>query len=157
MRILILMMVILMAAAPTAPVSAAGVDLQLVDTTAGRTIFRQPLPAGGRFTLIYRHSVEKSLVDEVYEVDAEGTIFLVETTVRASGYGLPECAPGQNCISHGAEVTFPGLHQRIDDLIMRVSYLNDMWLLFDKTSVNLPRIAPGGHRIRVQAWPANRP
>jgi hypothetical protein len=157
MRILILMMAILMVFALVVPARAAGVDLQLVDTTASRTVFRQQLPAGGRFTLVYRHSVEKSLVDEVYEVDAEGKIFLVETTVRASGYGLPECAPGQNCISHGAAVTFPGLHQRIADLIMRVSYLNDMWLLFEKASVNLPQVAPGGHRIRVQARPADRP
>ena len=130
------------------------VDLRLIDTTDGCELFRQRLPAGSRFTLVYRHSVEKSLVDEVYEVAADGSIFLVETTVRASGYGLPECAPGENCIGHGDAVTFPGLHIQIDDLIMRVSYLDDMWLKFEHTAVNLPEIAPRGHRIRVAARPA---
>jgi hypothetical protein len=81
---------------------------------------------------------------------------LVETTVNASGYGLPECAPGDDCIFHNGAVTFPGLHLRITDLIIRVSYFNDMWLKFEHTAVNLPEIAPGGHRIQVVARPAKQ-
>ena len=152
MRIFPLMLTLCVLLAASA--AAAEVELQLNDTTAGRTVFHQRLAAGSRFTLIYRHSVEKSLVDEVYEIAADSSIYLVETTVRASGYGLPECAPGQNCIAHDDAVTFPGLHLKIDDLIMRVSYFNDMWLIFANTAVNLPEVAPRGHRIRVETRPA---
>ena len=151
----LILSVCLLLAVPVGTAAAADVDLLLNDTSAGKTIFHQHLAAGSRFTLIYRHSVEKSLVDEIYEVAADGSIYLVETTVRASGYGLPECAPGENCISHDDAVTFPGLHLKIDDLIMRVSYLNDMWLKFEETAVNLPKIAPGGHRIQVKARPVD--
>ena len=133
---------------------AGEIEVLVVDTTADNTLLRQRLENGNRFALRYRHSVEKSPVEEVYEVAADGTIYLVETTVSASGYGLPECSPGQNCITHDGQVTFPGLHQRIDYLVMRVSYLNDMWLIFGNMDLNLRQVAPGGNRIVIKTQPA---
>ena len=113
----------------------------MTDDSAGRPVHRQRMTDGGRFALRYRHSVEKSPVEEIYEVAADGAIYLVETTVEASGYGLPECAPGQDCVTRDGRVTFRGLHRRIDHLVMRVSYLNDMWLIFDNVDLNLRRVA----------------
>lgn len=141
--------------APAEPTLGADIDLLVTDVSAGRPVLRQRLTDGGRFALRYRHSVEKCAVEEVYEVAADGTIFLVETTVGASGYGLPECAPGQDCVTRDGRVTFRGLHRRIDHLVMRVSYLNDMWLIFDTVDLNLRQVAAGGSRIVVQAQPAS--
>ena len=155
MRILPLWLPLLLLLTPAARAAATDINLRVTDATAGRTVFHQRLEPGGRFTLIYHHSVEKSPVEEVYEVAGDGAIFLVETTVRSSGYGLPECAPGQDCVVHDGQVTFPGLHLPVDPLIMRVSYLNDMWLIFQHEALNLRRVATGGNRILVQARPAD--
>lgn len=134
-------------------IGAGHIEIMVVDTTASKTLLQQRIDTGGRFALHYRHSVEKTLVEEIYEVSDQAEIFLVETTVRSSGYGLPECAPGDDCITDGGRVTFRGLRYPVANLVMRVSYLNDMWLIFEKEKVNLKQRAAGGNRIVVRARP----
>lgn len=133
--------------------SANELEVRVLDEDAGVQVARQVMQNQERFILHYIHSVEKTLVEEIYEVSADGDIFLVETTVGSSGYGLPECAPGQDCDTIDGHVVFQGLHLKIDNLIMRVSYLNDMCLIFKNMAVNLRQVAPSGHRILIQARP----
>jgi hypothetical protein len=157
MRIFPLGLLLVLLLSPTAGTLGADIDLRVTDDSVGRLVHHQRMTAGGRFALRYRHSVEKSPVEEIYQVAADGTIYLVETTVEASGYGLPECAPGQDCVTREGRVTFRGWHRRIEHLVMRVSYLNDMWLIFGNENLNLRQVAAGGSRIVVQAQPAGDP
>ena len=144
---------LLLCAYPCHRASASEIEVRVVDDDAGVSVTRQVMQNQERFILHYTHSVEKTLVEEIYEVTGDGGIFLVETTVRSSGYGLPECAPGQDCDTVDGNVVFRGLRLKIDNLVMRVSYLRDMWLIFKDKAVNLRQAAPGGHRILIQARP----
>lgn len=154
MRILVALLMASLLLLPADRMLAGEIDVLVVDTTSGKSLLRKRMTDSNRFALRYHHSVEKCPVEEIYEIAEDGTIFLVETTVGASGYGLPECAPGEDCFTHEGRVTFLGLHYRIENLVMRVSYLNDMWLIFSNEDLNLRQVAPGGSRIVVQAQAA---
>jgi len=48
-----------------------------------------PVNAGDRFSLTYRHSVEKTLVKGIFEVSRVPSILAVETRMTSVGTGLP--------------------------------------------------------------------
>lgn len=122
---------------------------KLYDWSDRREIKRIGIRPETRFTLKYIHSVQKSPVYEVYGFDSEGTIYLLETTVESSGYGLPEGETGEDYYFHDGKLTIKSIYKKINQLFIRVSYLNDMMLIVDGQCIHLPQIAPGGHRIEV--------
>ena len=133
--------------------AAAEFRLELLDTGTDRVVHAAPAPAGSRFTLQYMHSVEKTPVFETYRVDDSGDIYLQETTVKSSGYGLPEVESTSSFSFKNGWLRITKLNRKISPLVFRVSYLNDMFLIFDDHRVNLPDIAPPGHRIEVRIRP----
>jgi hypothetical protein len=124
--------------------------IEVFDHTARCLLHSVPASPGEPFTLKYIHSVEKTPVYEVYTFDEQGRIFLIETTVESCGYGLPTVEPGNRFRFHEGKLTITDLRKKIDSLVMRVSYLNDMMLTFrESDTINLPRIAAGGDRVEI--------
>lgn len=124
--------------------------IELYDTDIGKVVHAAAITPRSAFTLKYIHSVEKTPVYETYRITPAGEILLVETHVKSSGYGLPEAsATGCYHFKNGwLHVT--DFNRKIAPLIFRVSYLNDMLLIFEDHIVNLPNIATPGHRIEVR-------
>ena len=124
--------------------------IEIYDDTIERSLFSAPISSGETITLKYIHSVEKTPVFETYVMDADGRIYLSQTTVESSGYGLPEPQPGKRFYFNNGQVTFFGLHMEIPHLFLRVSYLNDMLILFKDHKLNLPRLTPRGDRVEIR-------
>ncbi len=128
----------------------AGHLLELLDTDTGESVYTVSVLENSLFTLRYIHSVEKTPVFETYRVTENGDIHLEETSVKSSGYGLPEGnSKGRSSFENGW-LHIKDLNQRIPLLVFRVSYLNDMLLIFEDHCVNLAEIAGRGHRIKVR-------
>ena len=60
-----------------------------------RLAFVVPLKAGERFTLAYRHSVEKTAVEGIFQVADPAGILAVETRMTSVGTGLPNTFAGR--------------------------------------------------------------
>ena len=54
-----------------------------------KRIFSAPLKPGQRFTLAYRHSVEKTRVEGIFQMADPPGILVVETRMTSVGTGLP--------------------------------------------------------------------
>lgn len=130
--------------------AAAEFRLELVDTGIDRIVHTTPAAVGSCFTLRYMHSVQKTPVFEIYRIDGSGDIYLQETTVKSSGYGLPTAETTGHFNFKDGWLRITGFNRKIDPLVLRVSYLNDMLLIFGDHCVNLPDIAIPGHRIEVR-------
>jgi hypothetical protein len=150
LRIAFLAMVVCLSTGHPGQAADAEFCLELVDTGIGRIVHTTPMAAGSCFTLRYIHSVEKTPVFETYRINAAGDIYLQETTVKSSGYGLPTAETTGHYSFQNGWLRITDFNQKINPLIFRVSYLNDMLLIFDDHRVNLPAIAVPGHRIEVR-------
>lgn len=131
-------------------VDAAEHRLELLDTGTGRVVHAACVAVDSHFTLRYIHSVEKTPVFETYRINGDGEIYLEETVVKSSGYGLPEAAATGHYRFENGWLRITGFNKKINPLVFRVSYLNDMLLIFEDHRVNLPEIATPGHRIEVR-------
>jgi len=127
--------------------------IELLDTNTGAVVHAVPVFPGDGFTLKYIHSVEKTPVFERYVINASGDIYLQETIIKSSGYGLPETQSTGNFRFENGWLRITDFNLKISPLVFRVSYLNDMLLIFDEHIVNLPDIAPHGNRIEVRIQP----
>jgi hypothetical protein len=155
LRIVLLIMVVFHCTGPMGQAADAEFCLELVDTGIDRIVHTTPMAAGSCFTLRYIHSVEKTPVFETYRINADGDIYLQETTVKSSGYGLPTAETTGRFSFQNGWLRITDFNQMINPLIFRVSYLNDMLLIFDDHHVNLPAIAVPGHRIEVRIRSSN--
>jgi len=126
-------------------------EIELFDLTETRLLHSVPASPGNTFTLTYIHSVEKTPVYEVYTFDGCGHIYLLETTVESCGYGLPEVEEGDRYYFHQRSLTITDIYRKIDPLILRVSFLNEMRLSFDhNNAINLPEITSRGNRVEIR-------
>ena len=61
----------------------------------GKVFFRRVVRAGDTFQLGYLHSVARSDVWDIFQVDTQGRILLLETRFQGQAYGLPGGPEGQ--------------------------------------------------------------
>ncbi len=134
-----------------ASVCGSEFHIELINHSKGNSLILSMIASPeDTFELKYIHSVEKTPVFEIYNFDSKGQIYLTETTVESSGYGLPLAEDGDKVVYGEKTMTITGMHKRIDCLLMRVSYLNDMFLSFSLCSINLRDVACSGDQIEIK-------
>lgn len=63
--------------------------LEIINYSTKKIIFSKRVVPGDNFSTLYIHSVEKTLVKEIFVIDNQYRIILSETQVSSSGAGLP--------------------------------------------------------------------
>jgi len=64
-------------------------NLEIMDYFTKKIIFSEKIVPGDIFSTLYIHSVEKTPVKEIFMIDDQYRIILLETHVSSSGAGLP--------------------------------------------------------------------
>ena len=106
-------------------------------------------PPDGRFTIRFLHSWARSLVDEVFQVDAGNNIVLKETLYEDFGAGLPhEPEPGRPASSMTVEngkIHIRDINRIVSDLQIRVGrFVAAHTLLYRDKRISLSDfVAPG--------------
>lgn len=72
----------------TSAVTGGGI-LEIIDDSTKKVIFSRRVVPGNSFSTLYIHSVEKTLVQEIFVIDNQYRIILSETQVSSTGAGLP--------------------------------------------------------------------
>lgn len=129
--------------------------LTVADAKAERRIMAVQVRAGDSFVLSYRHSVTQGLVSGTFEVEADGSLVVKETTFGSPGPGLPEPRPGEGYEIAGGVIRQRG-GQRFPELSIFIHPFTEHTLVVKGHTLLLSReVAPGTLvkiRVEPQFW-----
>ncbi|KUK02658.1 MAG: hypothetical protein XD58_0891 [Thermotoga sp. 50_1627] len=100
----------------------------LVVEKQGQVIFQKVL-SDDWFAVVFVHSVERTLVEERFKVEPDGSLLLFETRYSSYGAGLPSDAEEGFAVENGKFVL--KLHRRFERIVLRVSHVEGHGLLFN--------------------------
>jgi len=119
----------------------------------GKAFFRRVVRPGDTFQLGYLHSVAKSDVWDIFQVDSEGRILLIETRFQGQGYGLPGGPSGQEqWTREGDWFRITGIRRVVPVIDWRIqTEWKDRFRFRDEPEVNVSsRMGDGLIRIQVE-------
>ncbi len=109
----------------------------IVKNEDGEIVYQQLISNGDQFTIRCIHSVEKTPVDEIYEI-IDGQITLIETVYSDFGAGLPYCSfENQKFIREPGKFRITGYTLKIPRLDIRVGRYADHTFLSEKNIFKL--------------------
>lgn len=107
-----------------------------------RIVYLIPMAPGDDFSLIYRHSVEKTLVKGVFQISREPAILAKETWMESVGTGLPNTFFKRTRQRGGWIVVDEGL-SKIENFRFFISWVNSPVLSTPSGGIDLTEFASG--------------
>ncbi len=104
----------------------------------GQVIFEKIL-CDGKFNIVFVHSVEKTLVEECFTIEPDGSLILFETRYSSYGAGLPSDAEGGFAVEDGKFLL--KLHRRFERITLRVSHIEGHGIVFSDRTIWFKDIA----------------
>ncbi|NLB73349.1 MAG: DUF1850 domain-containing protein [Firmicutes bacterium] len=127
---------------------------------SGVRLYQAPVKEGDGFVLEFVHSVERTPVKEVFRIERDGKIYLVETEYESFGAGLPTMPDErEESVVEGGKIRITGMRREIEPFLVAVSPVPGHVLTVGGEEVVLASLAkPGtGLRIRVVREPLLAP
>lgn len=124
--------------------------LTVKEMKADRRILVVQVRAGERFVLSYRHSVTQGVVSGTFEVEADGTFLVKETTFGTPGPGLPEPRPGDEYEISGGMIRSRAGSQRLPELSVFVHPFTEHTLVAKGRSLNISREVGPGALVKIR-------
>lgn len=125
--------------------------IRLINRTQDRLFFSRKISPGDRFTFKYIHSVQKTPVYEIFTIDEEGNVILVETRVMSLGYGLPAPTRDDEYTIEEDFLVIRNLHRNVGKLMIRVNFVRRMEIDFGQQTFDLREYGRPGDLIEVSA------
>jgi hypothetical protein len=121
-----------------------GLELVIRLTEGGPPLFSDFIEPGGRFTIRYTHSVDRTPIWEEHSVDAEGNIYIEKERFVMFGAGMGHWEGHGVLTTDGEYQVIENIHKPIGNFILRVGTeeIGHTLILGDQ-QVNLSRLAPG--------------
>jgi len=101
-----------------------------------------PVDAGDRFSLSYRHSVEKTLVKGIFQVSRVPSILAVETRMTSVGTGLPNTF-SKRTSRDGKWIVVDEEKKEIDNFRFFISRVNNTYLTTPSGIIDLMTLPSG--------------
>ena len=124
--------------------------------TAGEdVIYTGAATEGKTFAIKFRHSVQKTPVEETLAVDGKGFL-LLSTKYRSFGVGLPFSAEEGNFRQEGNNYILDNMNRHYDKLSLRVGEGTNLTIVIDGITFNLCEMFPPGTKIDIYIAPRNK-
>lgn len=104
----------------------------------GQVIFEKILH-DDKFRIVFVHSVEKTLVEECFRIDPDGSMVLYEARYSSYGAGLPSDAEGGFALENGRFVL--KLERKFERITLRVSHIEGHGIVFSDGAIWFKDIA----------------
>lgn len=130
--------------------------IRLINRNQDRVFFSRKISPGDRFTFKYIHSVQKTPVYEIFTLDEEGHIVLVETRVMSLGHGLPAPTRDDEYAIENDFLVIRNLNKNVGKLLIRVTFVRLMEMDFGPKTFDLRQCGRAGDLIEVSAVRTNR-
>ncbi|HKM38817.1 MAG TPA: DUF1850 domain-containing protein [bacterium] len=122
-----------------------------VEDDCGRLVLTPALGLGRRFSLKYRHSVEKTLCWEDFIVNKDGGLVLVATRYESLGVGLPFAVGEGELDNKEGQFHLTGLDRHFPFLSLRTMPVAEHALLVRGWTYKLTDFFTPGAMIRIEA------
>ena len=128
---------VLMCAGPSSP----RIILEIVDAESGNKVFRTQVWPQDHFSLEYIHSVHRSRVKDIFEIDQYNRIVLTGTVFSDHGAGMPYKAHHGGTFSILSDGTFhiKDMHMFVPEIRLRTGREYDNAFQCEDRRVNLSR------------------
>lgn len=116
-----------------------------------------PIKPGGRFTIHYIHSSDKTPVHDIFEIGGNGEMILIEENFDWYGAGLEFMNWEQASITHENRKVKVHLKRHLPYLYLRVGRVANHTLILNGVAVSLKAIARGGERLKIWVRTRDQP
>ncbi len=124
--------------------------LTVEDAKAGRHLLDIEVRPKETFSLSYRHSVTQDMVSGTFEVDADGSFWVKETTFRSPGPGLPEPRPGEEYEISGGLIRYRPSGQRLEELSVFIHPFTEHAIHIRGKSLNISQAVRQGALVKIR-------
>lgn len=126
----------------------------LFGQTADGYIIRQRVEPGTPITLVYRHSVQKTMIHEYLEVNktAEGFV-LKSTKYQSMGVGLPFSKEDGDFREENGWFILDNINREFPDLSIRNGVTNEEKVYVGDTEYDLAQLMPLGKELHLYVAP----
>lgn len=123
----------------------------LTDAETGVVYAAYPITEGDHFSVAFRHSVNKTTVEEIYE-NRGNQIWLVGCIYYSFGAGVAEELDPSWTLSYGehGEMILSDIHMHLPELTYVVGTVYDHMLTIDDTEINLRELCGRNSSVRFE-------
>lgn len=106
---------------------------------------------GYKIKFLYIHSVQKTTVIEIYTINSDAQLVLLETKVQSVGFGLPDPKQNNKYFFENGFLVIKNINKLIKILLIRINFVRLMELSFGSKVFDLRDCGKGGDLIEVGA------
>jgi hypothetical protein len=126
-------------------------QLVIVQEETGKVLYHTDARTGDTFTVSYRHSVNKSPVEDVFEIGYDHSILLKKTVFRAFGAGIP-CEPqeGESFRILDDRMELDNIDRKLDPYLLYVGTVANHEFFKGEERMELARICKPQQTVRFE-------
>lgn len=122
-----------------------------MEEKTGKILFYTDVSPGDVFSVKYEHSVNKSPVEDVFEIEQDDGIKLTKTVFHSFGAGVPcEAEPGQVFIQKEDRLEIANINKHIDKYLLKVGTIAGHTLCIQGREIRLDHLAAPQQTLRFE-------
>jgi len=125
-------------------------ELQIIKVKNNEVLFEVNVEKGQEISYSYTHSADGTPVEQIFEIDREGTLQLLEERYSWHGAGL-ETGPEKEITTKNGEVRVTGYDRSFPELPIRVARTIPQVINVGEKEVKLSDIAEAGASLTIRA------
>ena len=125
--------------------------LVIVEEKTGRILYAENVRYGDTFTITYIHSVNKSPVDDIFEIQPDYSIMLRKTVFRSFGAGVPfELEEQQVLNTYEDRIEIDNINRHIAQYLLFVGTTADHVFSMHGRSIHLNQLTRPQNTVRFE-------
>ncbi len=148
LTVIIMLILSILAAILLIPVSKQFI---VTDEQTGKVLYSIPVRPGDVFSVKYVHSVNKSPVEDVFEIAGDNGIMLKKTVFRSFGAGIPyELEDGQILDVMEDRIEIGNIDRMIDRFLLKIGTVAEHTLCINGHKIRMDSLAEPRRTVRLQ-------
>lgn len=127
-------------------------QLIVTDDQTGEVLYSTSIEPGQTFSIKYIHSVNKSPVEDIFDISHSNRIVLKKTIFRSFGAGIPyELEDGQSLDVMGDRIEISNINKRIDRFLLKIGTVAEHTLCIKGREIRMDSLAGPMRTVRLEA------
>lgn len=98
----------------------------VIEEKSGKILFMTDVKPGDTYTITFIHSINKSPVDEIYEIQSDYSIMVKKSVFRTFGVGIPEKPEGNETFTlYDDRIEIDNINRKVEDHLVFVGTISD--------------------------------
>lgn len=126
-------------------------QLIVTDDQTGEVLYSTSIEPGQTFSIKYIHSVNKSPVEDIFDISHSNRIVLKKTIFRSFGAGIPyELEDGQSLDVMGDRIEISNINKRIDRFLLKIGTVAEHTLCIKGREIRMDSLAGPMRTVRLE-------